>query len=104
MRVSILLQITADDGTAGNVEEVVAFEKATERVEDVGLSLAEGKALTAAVQRQVYRPRQKGGLGSTAAALNAAFLDGAMAAIPSCSGPFTEMYSSPALGCTAARA
>ena len=32
MRVSILLQITADDGTAGTVEEVVAFEKATEQV------------------------------------------------------------------------
>ena len=48
MRVSILLQITADDGTAVIVEEVVAFEKATEQVEDVGLSLAQGKALLAA--------------------------------------------------------
>ena len=51
MRVSILLQITADDGTACSTEEVVAFEKATERAEDVGLSLAQGKALLAAVQR-----------------------------------------------------
>ena len=49
MRVSILLQITADDGTACSTEEVVAFEKATERAEDVGLSLAQGKALLAAV-------------------------------------------------------
>ncbi len=53
MRVSILLQITADDGTAGNAEEVAAFEKTTERPEDVGLLLADGKALLAVVQRRV---------------------------------------------------
>lgn len=53
MRVSILLQITADDGIATPAEEVATFEKATERTEDVGLSLAEGKALLAAAQQQV---------------------------------------------------
>ncbi len=52
MRVSILLRITADDGTAGTTEEVASFEKATERPEDVGLSLADGKALLTAVQRR----------------------------------------------------
>ncbi len=55
MRVSILLQITADDGTAGSAEEVAAFEKVTERPEDVGLSLVNGKALLAAVQRRVVK-------------------------------------------------
>ena len=55
MRVSIMLQITADDGTTLPAEEVAAFEKVTERVEDVGLSLADGKALTAAVQRRVVQ-------------------------------------------------
>ena len=55
MRVSILLQITADDGTTGSAEEVAAFEKMTERAEDVGLSLADGKALIAAVQRQIVQ-------------------------------------------------
>ena len=55
MRVSILLQITADDGTAGSAEEVAAFEKTTERPEDVGLLLADGKALLAAVQRRVVK-------------------------------------------------
>ncbi len=55
MRVSILLRITADDGTVGSVEEVAAFEKATGRPEDVGLSLADGKTLTAAVQRRVVQ-------------------------------------------------
>jgi hypothetical protein len=53
MRVSILLQITAADGIATPAEEVAAVEKATERPEDVGLSLADGKALLAAVQRRV---------------------------------------------------
>jgi hypothetical protein len=44
MRVSILVQITADDGTVVAAEEIAAFEKATERPEVVGLSLADGKA------------------------------------------------------------
>jgi len=55
MRVSILLQITDDDGIVRTVEEVAAFEKATERTEDVGLSLVDGKVLTAAVQRRVVQ-------------------------------------------------
>lgn len=46
----ILLQITDDDGTAGTAEEVAAFDKATERPEDLGLSIAEGKTMLAAVQ------------------------------------------------------
>ncbi len=50
MRVSILLQIIGDDGAIGPAEEVTAFEKATERPEDLGLSIAEGKAMLAAAQ------------------------------------------------------
>jgi hypothetical protein len=50
MRFSILLQITGDDGAIGPAEEVTAFEKAIERPEDLGLSIAEGKAMLAAVQ------------------------------------------------------
>jgi hypothetical protein len=53
MRISILFQITDDNGATSAAKEVAAFEKATERAEDVGLSLAQGKALLAAVQRQV---------------------------------------------------
>ena len=44
MRISILLQITGDDGAIGPAEEVTAFEKAIERPEDLGLSIVEGKA------------------------------------------------------------
>ncbi len=50
MRVRVLLQITGEDGTPGEVQEVVAFEKETQRPEQIGLSLAEGKAMLAAVQ------------------------------------------------------
>ena len=53
MRVKVLLQITAEDGTAGGAAEVAVFEKQTERPEDLGLSIAEGKALMAAVQQRV---------------------------------------------------
>ena len=53
MHVRILLQIIADDSTVGAAEEIAAFEKSTERPEDLGLSLAEGKALTAAVQHHI---------------------------------------------------
>ncbi len=52
MRVSILLQITDDQGVTGTAEEVAAFDKATERPEDLGLLIAEGKALLAAVQHK----------------------------------------------------
>jgi hypothetical protein len=51
--VRVLLQITADDGTAGPLQDVSAFEKKTERPEDLGLSIAEGKALIATVQQRV---------------------------------------------------
>ena len=53
MRVKVLLQITAEDGTAGDAAEVAVFEKQTERPEDLGLSIAEGKTLTAAIQQHV---------------------------------------------------
>ena len=36
MRVSILLQIAGDDGAIGPAKEITAFEKATERPEDLG--------------------------------------------------------------------
>lgn len=55
MRVSILLQITDEDGVARATEEIAAFEKQAERPEDLGLSLAEGKALTAAIQHQLVK-------------------------------------------------
>ena len=50
MRIAILLQITDDDGVAAEPEEVVAFDKPAERPEDLGLSIADGKALLGAVQ------------------------------------------------------
>jgi hypothetical protein len=53
MRVRVLLQITTDDGAAAAAVEVAILEKETERPEDLGLSIAEGKALMVAVQRQV---------------------------------------------------
>jgi len=52
MRMKVLLQITNDDGNDGAAAEVAAFEKVTERPEDLGLSIAEAKALLAAVQQQ----------------------------------------------------
>src|SRR5215213_11013137 len=55
MHVRILLQIPGNDGTPGLAEEIAALEKRVERPEDLGLSLAEGKALTAAIQRRVVQ-------------------------------------------------
>ena len=52
MRVSILLQITDDQGITAPTEEVAALEKATERPEALCLLIAEGKTLLAAVQRK----------------------------------------------------
>ena len=53
MHVKVLLLVTVDDGTAGDAVEVAVFEKQTERPEDLGLSIAEAKALTAAIQQHV---------------------------------------------------
>jgi hypothetical protein len=53
MRVKVFLEITDDDGSVGGAAEVALFEKQTERAEDLGLSIAEGKALTAAVQKRI---------------------------------------------------
>src|SRR5215212_4404253 len=55
MHVRILLQITGDDGTPGPADEIAVLKKRVERPEDLGLSLAEGKALTAAIQRRVVQ-------------------------------------------------
>jgi hypothetical protein len=52
VRVRILLQTAPDDGASGEMEEVATFEKSADRLEEVGLSLAEAEALLAAVQRR----------------------------------------------------
>ena len=53
MRVRILLQVAPDDSGFGEAEEVTTFEKGTERLEEVGLSLVEGKAVLVAIQRRI---------------------------------------------------
>jgi Plasmid pRiA4b ORF-3-like protein len=80
VRVRVLLQITGDDGTAGAAEEVAAFEKVTQRLEDLGLSIAEGKALLAAVQHGT-KSRLRRGRGDIALALSAAASAAAKVAI-----------------------
>ncbi len=55
MHVRILLQITANDGIVSIADKVTAFGKQVEQPEDLGLSLAEGKALTAAAQRRIVK-------------------------------------------------
>lgn len=53
MRVRILLQVAADDANFAAPEEVATFEKRTAGIEDLGLSLAEGKILLTATQQRV---------------------------------------------------
>lgn len=60
MRIRIMLQISDDDGAVGAGEEMAVFEKAAERPEDIGLSLAEGKALLAAVQHRTVTTQVAG--------------------------------------------
>ena len=59
MRVTILLQITTDDGVLSDVEEVASLDKSVERAEDIGLSLAESKALLAAAQQRIVEAQTK---------------------------------------------
>lgn len=53
MQVRVLLQITADDGEPGSVEEIAAWDKTASVAEDIGLSLADSKTLLSAVQRRI---------------------------------------------------
>ena len=53
MRVRVLVEITAEGGSGDGATEVAVFEKRTERPEDPGLSIAEGKVLTAAIQQRI---------------------------------------------------
>jgi hypothetical protein len=53
MHVRVLLQITGDDGAAAEALEIAVFEKRTEQPEDLGLTIADGKALMAGVQQRV---------------------------------------------------
>ena len=80
MRVKILLQITTDDGAPDDVEEVASLDKSVERAEDIGLSLAESKALLAAAQQRIVEAQTKNGLRDDGAARLAAAEDEARAA------------------------
>ena len=53
MQVRVLLQITADDGEPGSVEEIAVWDKTATVAEDIGLSLADGKMLLSAAQRRI---------------------------------------------------
>jgi hypothetical protein len=53
MRVRVLLQIAGDDGADGDAIEAAVFDKQAERPEHLGLSIAEGKTLMAAVQQRI---------------------------------------------------
>ena len=53
MRVRILLQIALDDGAFGAAEEVATLVKGAGRLEEVGLSLADSKAVLAGLQRRL---------------------------------------------------
>ena len=62
MQVRIMLQIVGDDGTVGGAEEIAALTKVTEGAEDLGLSLAESKALLAAAQQRIVEAQVNGWL------------------------------------------
>jgi hypothetical protein len=53
MRVRILLQVAPDDGNFGATEKVATLAKGADRLEEVGLSLADGKAVLAGLQRRL---------------------------------------------------
>jgi hypothetical protein len=53
MQARIMLQIVGNDGTVGGAGEIAVLTKVTERAEDLGLSLAESKALLAAAQQRI---------------------------------------------------
>jgi hypothetical protein len=53
VRVRILLQVAPENGAFGEAEEVATFEKGVDRLEEVGLSLAESKTVLGGFQRRL---------------------------------------------------
>jgi hypothetical protein len=62
MQVRIMLEIVGDDGAIADPEEIAVLTKVTERTEDLGLSLAESKALLAAAQQRIVEAQVEGWL------------------------------------------
>ena len=59
MRLRVLLQITTGDGAPGEIEEIASLTKSVDRPEDLGLSLAESKALLAGAQHRIVAAQTK---------------------------------------------
>jgi hypothetical protein len=53
MQVKVQLIVCADDGLEETVQEIAVVEKDCHRIEQIGLTLAEAKALLATLQQQV---------------------------------------------------
>ena len=53
MRIEIQLRIVGDDDSVISVDKVLHFDKSDDRLEAVGLSLSEGKAVMAGIQERV---------------------------------------------------
>lgn len=104
MRVRILLQIATDDGLAGEIEELASLTKETDRPEEVGLLLAESKALLTAVQGRIVAAQAEAWIERIAAARLAADGCAPRAAIPSCSTRCSAMSIWRARGSIAAAA
>jgi hypothetical protein len=59
MRVRVLLQITTDDGTIGAMKEIASLDKSVAHAEDLGLSLADSKAVLAATQQLIVEAQTR---------------------------------------------
>ena len=55
MRVKLQLVICQDDGHEETVTDVITLNKDNQRIEHLGLSLAESKQLLSTIQRQLLR-------------------------------------------------
>ena len=55
MRVRILVQLTALDGSTGDAEELTCFEKETNWPEDLGLPIGESKSVLEGMQRRIVQ-------------------------------------------------
>src|SRR5690242_21727684 len=59
MLIQIQLRIVADDDSVISEDEILSLEKGDDRLEAIGLSLGEAKALLAGIQERVAPPRQR---------------------------------------------
>jgi hypothetical protein len=104
LQFKLQLVVVADDDEQVSVDELVVLNKDYERLAQLGLTLAEAKALLLELQRQVLTGQIAAFLAPRIWCRPVVEAAASRIARPSCSAPYSASWSRPARGSVAVRA